>query len=385
MIPFTRLSSVAIPLLRDNIDTDAIIPSREMRSTGRSGLADGLFAPWRYLDVDARRPDPAFPLNDPRATGAQVMLGGANFGCGSSREHAVWALAEWGIRAIIAPSFAPIFKANCLRNGLLPVELPAADFAWQPVAIDLAAQTVNGQAFAIDPEAKIMLLEGLDAIALTLKSGAEIDAWEAADRVQRPWVYLAPPSPSAPPSQSQIGEDLHVPPQTCLGRGTAEGGGGAPRPPGKPARTVARARTLRRTLSLPEAQLWQALRARPDGLKFRRQHPAGAYILDFYCPSARLCVEIDGQSHNARGNQDDARDAWLAAQGIGTLRLPAEYVLNDLGRAVETIVGAAKGEVPLHHAAHGPPPQSEIGEDLSVPPQTCLGRGTAEGGGGASS
>jgi 3-isopropylmalate/(R)-2-methylmalate dehydratase small subunit len=192
MTPFTSLSSVAIPLLRDNIDTDAIIPSREMRSTGRCGLADGLFAPWRYLDVDARQPDPAFPLNDPRAAGARVLLGGANFGCGSSREHAVWALAEWGIRAIIAPSFAPIFKANCLRNGLLPVELLAADFAWQRVTIDLATQTVNGQAFAIDPEAKIMLLEGLDVIALTLKSRAEIDAWEAADRQQRPWVYLEP-------------------------------------------------------------------------------------------------------------------------------------------------------------------------------------------------
>ena len=138
MTPFTSLSSVAIPLLRDNVDTDAIIPSREMRSTGRTGLADGLFAPWRYLDVDARLPDPAFPLNDARSKGAQILLGGENFGCGSSREHAVWALAEWGIRAVIAPSFAPIFKANCLRNGLLPVELPAADLAWATVHIDLA-------------------------------------------------------------------------------------------------------------------------------------------------------------------------------------------------------------------------------------------------------
>jgi 3-isopropylmalate/(R)-2-methylmalate dehydratase small subunit len=190
MTPFTTLTSVAIPLCRDNVDTDAIIPSREMRSTGRTGLADGLFAPWRYLDVDARVPDPAFVLNDPRAAGAQILLGGENFGCGSSREHAVWALAEWGIRAVIAPSFAPIFKANALRNGLLPVELPVADWAWTTLHIDLAAQTVNGVGFAIDAEAKLMLLEGLDAIALTLKSRAQIDAWEAADRGVRPWVYL---------------------------------------------------------------------------------------------------------------------------------------------------------------------------------------------------
>jgi 3-isopropylmalate/(R)-2-methylmalate dehydratase small subunit len=190
MTPFTSLSSVAIPLLRDNIDTDAIIPSREMRSTGRTGLADGLFAPWRYRDADARTPDPDFPLNDARAVGARILLGGENFGCGSSREHAVWALAEWGIRAVIAPSFAPIFQANCLRNGLLPIALPAVALAWQQVEIDLAAQTMNGQAFAIDPEAKLMLLEGLDVIALTLKSRGAIDRWEATDRTQRPWVYL---------------------------------------------------------------------------------------------------------------------------------------------------------------------------------------------------
>jgi 3-isopropylmalate/(R)-2-methylmalate dehydratase small subunit len=190
MRPFTTLNSVAIPLLRDNVDTDAIIPSREMRSTGRTGLADGLFAPWRYLDVDARLPDPAFPLNDARSKGAQILLGGENFGCGSSREHAVWALAEWGIRAVIAPSFAPIFKANCLRNGLLPVELPVAGLAWATLHIDLAAQTVNGAGFAIDAEPKLMLLEGLDVIALTLKSQGAVDAWEAADRAARPWVYL---------------------------------------------------------------------------------------------------------------------------------------------------------------------------------------------------
>lgn len=197
MKAFTRLESVAIPLIRDNVDTDAIIPSREMRSTGRTGLADGLFAPWRYRDADARLPDPAFALNDPRAAGAAILLGGANFGCGSSREHAVWALMEWGICAIIAESYAPIFRANALRNGLLPIALPApviAGLAWADVAIDLAAQTVSsaGQRheFAIEAEPKMMLLEGLDVIALTLKSRPAIDAWEAADRARRPWVFL---------------------------------------------------------------------------------------------------------------------------------------------------------------------------------------------------
>lgn len=194
MTPFTTLTSIAAPLLRDNVDTDAIIPSREMRSTGKTGLADGLFAPWRYLDVDARVPDPEFVLNQPEYADAQVLVAGANFGCGSSREHAVWALAEWGIRAVIAPSFAPIFRANCVRNGLLPVEGDVVAVAGKSVTIDLARQTVvwdGGQLdFTIGAEDKTMLLEGLDAIALTLKSRAAIEAWTATDRNARPWVYL---------------------------------------------------------------------------------------------------------------------------------------------------------------------------------------------------
>ncbi|MFM5931229.1 MAG: 3-isopropylmalate dehydratase small subunit [Novosphingobium sp.] len=196
MTPFTTLTSRAIPILRDNIDTDTIIPSREMKSTGRTGLADGLFAPWRYLE--GRTPDPAFALNQPEFAGAQIIAGGANFGCGSSREHAVWSLAEWGIRALIAPSFAPIFAANCLRNGLLVITLPADVVAWlagKSVSIDLAAQTVSADCenwtFATGEEAKTMLLEGLDAIDLTLKSRAEIDAWTQRDRLARPWVYLS--------------------------------------------------------------------------------------------------------------------------------------------------------------------------------------------------
>ena len=197
MTPFTTITSVAVPMLADNIDTDTIIPSREMRSTGRTGLADGLFAPWRYSDVDKRIADPDFPLNRPEALGARLLLGGANFGCGSSREHAVWALGEYGIACIIAESFAPIFRANCIRNGLLPVELPGAivcTMQWREVTVDLGeCRVINGEAahaFAIDDEARTMLLEGLDVIDLTLKQGKAIADWQKADRRVRPWVYL---------------------------------------------------------------------------------------------------------------------------------------------------------------------------------------------------
>lgn len=197
MNPVSTITSPAVPLLRDNIDTDTIIPSREMKTTGRAGLADGLFAPWRYTDAVARVRDPAFVLNQRDAIGTRLLLAGRNFGCGSSREHAVWAMTEFGIEAIIAPSFAPIFKANCLRNGLLPVELPeevVQSLQWKMVRIDLPAQTVTAGdrqwQFDIDPEAKQMLLEGLDAIDLTRKSQPEIERWLARDRIERPWIYL---------------------------------------------------------------------------------------------------------------------------------------------------------------------------------------------------
>ena len=129
MLKFDVLTAVAAPLLRANVDTDAIIPSREMKSVSKTGLAAGLFAGWRYTQIGGREPDPDFVLNQPAYAGAQVLLAGENFGCGSSREHAVWALLEFGIRAIIAPSFAPIFRMNCVRNGILPVCLPAATIA----------------------------------------------------------------------------------------------------------------------------------------------------------------------------------------------------------------------------------------------------------------
>ncbi|HVC31477.1 MAG TPA: 3-isopropylmalate dehydratase small subunit, partial [Steroidobacteraceae bacterium] len=114
--PFTRLTAVAAVLLRDNIDTDAIIPSREIRAVSKTGLADGLFANWRYLPGQGRTPDPGFALNDPAFQGARILIAGENFGCGSSREQAVWALAEYGFRALVAPSFSSIFHRNCLRN-----------------------------------------------------------------------------------------------------------------------------------------------------------------------------------------------------------------------------------------------------------------------------
>jgi 3-isopropylmalate/(R)-2-methylmalate dehydratase small subunit len=206
MRKFDVLTAVAAPLLRANVDTDAIIPSREMKSVSRHGLADGLFAGWRYTAIGGRDPDPRFVLNQPAYAGARILLAGDNFGCGSSREHAVWALDEYGIRAVIAPSFAPIFRGNCVRNGILPLRLEAAsitrlteavapDPQRRHLTVDLVRQRVSGPGgidygFEIAREEREMLLEGLDAIDLTLKHAAAIDAFQARDRAQRPWIYL---------------------------------------------------------------------------------------------------------------------------------------------------------------------------------------------------
>lgn len=206
MQAFTRLTAVAAPLYRANVDTDLIIPSREIRGVGKQGLAGGLFAGWRYREIGGREPNPDFVLNRPEFEGAKVLLAGENFGCGSSREHAVWALAEYGIRAIIAPSFAPIFENNCIRNGVLPARMSAAaiesliavleDGRHQPqLTIDLEACEVRDEAgtthaFCIDEEARQMLLAGADAIDLTLRHRDEIEAFLARDRQLRPWVYL---------------------------------------------------------------------------------------------------------------------------------------------------------------------------------------------------
>ena len=206
--PFTRHTGLAAPLMIDNVDTDQIIPSREMRTVGRAGLREGLFAGWRYASPDTREPNPDFVLNQPAYQGATVLISGVNFGCGSSREHAVWALAEFGVRAILAPSFGEIFYANCTRNGVLPAPVPAdtlaalaahvaADPAQNVVTVDLAEQTIQAVGLAgivarfdIAPFPKRMLYEGLDPIGLTLTRGEEIAAFHAADRLARPWVYL---------------------------------------------------------------------------------------------------------------------------------------------------------------------------------------------------
>ena len=204
MDEFVRHEGLAAPLLRDNIDTDAIIPSREMKRVSKHGLGEGLFAGWRYLSQERREPDPDFVLNQPGYRGASILLGGANFGCGSSREHAVWALREYGIRAIVAPGFGTIFAGNCVRNGLLPLVLPAeviaAIAAWVSTApgqnrvlIDLQAQQLEaaGQtySFELDAGARGMLLQGLDAIALTQTRGEIIEQFHRRRQKLRPWLY----------------------------------------------------------------------------------------------------------------------------------------------------------------------------------------------------
>jgi 3-isopropylmalate/(R)-2-methylmalate dehydratase small subunit len=206
MKPFTKVTALAAPLLRDNVDTDAIIPSREMRSVSKKGLADGLFSGWRYTTIGSRDLQPDFVLNRLVYAGAQILVSGANFGCGSSREHAVWALAEYGFRAVIAPSFNPIFQGNCIANGVVPAMLDRAaieaivqtlENGAEPIlTVDLEAQRValpNGQnwRFEIDQDAREMLLAGRDAIAQTLQFAEEIKGGRARDMAERPWIYSA--------------------------------------------------------------------------------------------------------------------------------------------------------------------------------------------------
>lgn len=194
-----------MPLLRDNVDTDAIIPSREMKKVSRSGLAEGLFAGWRYEAGAGRKPDPAFALNDPRYANASILASGANFGCGSSREHAVWALSEYGFRAILAPSFASIFERNCVNNGIVPIRLGEGRIAeilgasepdpqTRLPEIDLVRQRIRlpgGReiAFSIQSAQREMLLNGWDPIDQTLQAREAIERFEQADRARRPWAY----------------------------------------------------------------------------------------------------------------------------------------------------------------------------------------------------
>ena len=186
-----RITSPVVPLPRADVNTDDIIPAAYLKVTDRTGLARGLFARWRYLPDGS--PNPRFPLNDPRYRGARILLTGANFGSGSSREHAVWALTEWGFRAVLAPSFADIFYNNAVQNGLLPARLDPqhvdALFAWVEahpgvaITVDLEAQEVRlptGEVFpfAIDAFARMCLLEGLDQLGVLLRHLPQIEAYE---------------------------------------------------------------------------------------------------------------------------------------------------------------------------------------------------------------
>ncbi|MDH5264405.1 MAG: 3-isopropylmalate dehydratase small subunit [Betaproteobacteria bacterium] len=206
MEPFLRIEGIAAPLHRPNIDTDAIIPSREITSPEREGYGEKLFAPWRYLGPD-RRENPDFVLNRAPFRAAPILIAGDNFGCGSSREMAVWALRQFGIRVVVAPSFGAIFRSNCLRNGILPVVLPAATVAALAgraeagdlvLAVDLGrclVTTPDGSAheFAVEAREREMMLEGLDDIDLTLSRAGEIEAFQARDRVARPWIWSVAP------------------------------------------------------------------------------------------------------------------------------------------------------------------------------------------------
>jgi 3-isopropylmalate/(R)-2-methylmalate dehydratase small subunit len=199
------LTGVAAALLRDNINTDTIIPSREMKTVSRDGLAAGLFADWRYTAVGGRELVADFVLNDARYHGAQILLTGANFGCGSSREHAAWALAEFGFRAIVAQGFNPIFRNNAVLNGIAPIVLPQdaiaalarcvdAGPAENPLTIDLRVLKLfdaagNAWPFMLDGEALAALRDGLDAIDLTLRHATAINLFRENDRKLRPWAY----------------------------------------------------------------------------------------------------------------------------------------------------------------------------------------------------
>jgi len=201
---FTTLSSITMPLDRANIDTDAIIPKQFLKSIKRSGFGPNLFDEWRYLDHgevgmdNSKRPiNPGFVLNDPQYKGAQILLTRRNFGCGSSREHAPWALEDFGFRAIIAPSFADIFYNNCFKNGILPIvlssEIVDTLFAYKgEIVINLQEQSVktedNIYNFEVDAERKRRLINGLDDIGLTLQYEDQIRSFEAEHFNKYPWL-----------------------------------------------------------------------------------------------------------------------------------------------------------------------------------------------------
>jgi 3-isopropylmalate/(R)-2-methylmalate dehydratase small subunit len=214
MNPFNTHKGLVVPLDRANVDTDAIIPKQYLKSIKRSGFGPNLFDEWRYLDrgepgedSSKRKPNPDFVLNQPRYQGASILLARENFGCGSSREHAPWAIEQFGFRALIAPSFADIFFNNCFKNGLLPIQLPAmtvaklfdevAAFGGYALTIDLPRQVVvkpDGAEvpFDVQPFRKQCLVNGWDDIGLTLRHADKIRAFEAERLARQPWLAKVP-------------------------------------------------------------------------------------------------------------------------------------------------------------------------------------------------
>jgi len=217
MQAFTVHQGLVAPMDRDNVDTDAIIPKQFLKSIARSGFGPNLFDAWRYLDPGepgqdpaSRKPNPDFVLNQPRYKGASVLIARSNFGCGSSREHAPWALDQYGFRAILAPSFADIFFNNCFKNGLLPIVLPELQvarlfdevlaFPGYSLTVDLLRQVVvkpdgSELPFEVQPFRKYCLTNGFDDIGLTLRHADKIRAFEAERLARMPW--LADVSPQA--------------------------------------------------------------------------------------------------------------------------------------------------------------------------------------------
>ena len=210
MEPFRIHTGIVAPMDRENVDTDAIIPKQFLKSIKRTGFGENLFDAWRFLDPGVpgadpatRRPNPDFVLNQPRFRGASILLARKNFGCGSSREHAPWALLQYGFRALIAPSYADIFFNNCFKNGVLPIVLPEAQvaqlfdevfaFPGYQLIVDLERQVIvkpDGAelAFDVQPFRKYCLLGGFDDIGLTLRHAEKIKAFEAERLLKRPWL-----------------------------------------------------------------------------------------------------------------------------------------------------------------------------------------------------
>ena len=210
MRPFTLHQGLVAPMDRENVDTDAIIPKQFLKAIARTGFGPNLFDAWRYLDKgepgqdpSGRKPNPDFVLNQPRYAGASILLARRNFGCGSSREHAPWALEQYGFRALIAPSYADIFFNNCFKNGILPIVLAehqvaklfdeVAAFVGYRLTVDLERQVVilpgGGEiGFEVEPFRKYCLLGGFDDVALTLRHAEKIRAFEAERLLKQPWL-----------------------------------------------------------------------------------------------------------------------------------------------------------------------------------------------------